>query len=272
MSSAPLRGLRLAVSTLTVWPLRGPAVIDRDAGRAAMLWAPLVGLLVGLPAALVVYAGRRYLSSLYEDQLLVPAVLGVTTLVVLTRGLHVDGLADTVDGLASYRPAQEALEIMRRGDVGPLGLTAVVLTLLLQVATLSSAIVAHHGTVGLLVAVLTGRCALTLACRAGTPVAAGSILGAVVVGTVPRAAAALVAVLTVAGCGVAGSLDRHTLDPRFEVAQALVAAVAGLAAAELLRRHALRRLDGLSGDVLGALVEVSTTVALLVMSAQHVHR
>ncbi len=106
MSSAPLRGLRLAVSTLTVWPLRGPAVIDRDAGRAAMLWAPLVGLLVWLPAALVVYAGRRYLSSLYEDQLLVPAVLGVTTLVVLTRGLHVDGLADTVDGLASYRPAQ----------------------------------------------------------------------------------------------------------------------------------------------------------------------
>ena len=65
--------------------------------------------------------------------------LAVGSLALLTRGLHLDGLADLADGLASGKPAPAALDIMRRSDIGPLGVVTLVLTLLLQVAALSQA-------------------------------------------------------------------------------------------------------------------------------------
>lgn len=258
-------GLRLAVTTLTVLPLRGPARPDRAAGRAAMLLAPLVGLTLGLAVAAVVL-GVRVAVVRDEGGLILPAAAGVAALALATRGLHLDGLADTVDGLASYRPPEQARAVMRDGGVGPLGVAAVVLTLLLQVAALQAAVTAHHGTVAVLVGVVSGRLALTVACRRGVPVAPGSRLGFAVVGTVPPAAAAAVVALTVAGCALAGALDYHTGDPRFEVAQSVAAPLAALAVTALLRRHAVRRLGGVGGDVLGAHVELGTLVALLVMS------
>lgn len=257
-------GLRLAVTTLTVLPLPGPATIDRRTGRTAMLLAPLVGGLLAVPVAAVLLVAR--LLDGVEAGLL-PPVLAVVALVVLTRGLHLDGLADTVDGLASYRPAADALAVMRGGDTGPLGVAAVVLVLLVQTAALGTAVAGHHGTVTVLVALLSGRLALTVGCRAGTPVAAGSRLGAVVVGTVPALGAAAVVVATCLVAVVAAGLDVHTADRGLEAGQAALAPLLAVAAAEVLRRHAIRRLGGLTGDVLGALVEVATTVALLVMAA-----
>ena len=59
-------------------------------------------------------------------------------LAVATGGLHLDGLADTADGLGSRRPADQALEIMRRPDAGPLGVATLVLVLLVQVSALAS--------------------------------------------------------------------------------------------------------------------------------------
>ncbi|NEC49139.1 adenosylcobinamide-GDP ribazoletransferase, partial [Actinospica acidiphila] len=57
----------------------------------------------------------------------------------LTRGLHLDGLADTADGLGSGRPAEDALRIMKQSDVGPFGVLTLVLVLLVQVAALAQA-------------------------------------------------------------------------------------------------------------------------------------
>ena len=146
--------LRLSITLLSVLPAAGRS---RDAAGSpvektarpgvfgaageAMAWAPAVGLLLGVPAAAVLYVSGRLLHT----GPLVAAALSVGTLAVLTRALHLDGLADLADGLGSGKPAAEALDIMRRSDIGPFGVITLVLTLLLQVAGLAQADAAGRG-------------------------------------------------------------------------------------------------------------------------------
>jgi adenosylcobinamide-GDP ribazoletransferase len=247
-------GLRLALTTFTVLPVRGPAVVDRRAAGTAMALAPLVGLGLALVAALVVKAVR------VAEQDLIAAVLAVATLAVLTRGLHLDGLADTVDGLASYRPAERALEIMRSPEVGPLGVAALVLVPLTQVAALQACITGGRGTVGLVLAVVTARLAVTMSCTSGTPAASTTGLGATVAGTVARPVAAGL------GVGVVLLAALTAADASVPVWLGPLAVLVGLAVATGLRQHAVRRLGGVNGDVLGALVELTTAVVLVVVA------
>src|ERR687893_2832723 len=125
MRTGPWTGLLESVGLLTALPV--PACAASSA-RGVLPWAPLVGLLLGGVATGIGLLGTRTVSSL------VGAVLAVTVLALLTRGLHLDGLADTADGLGPLRDRDRALAVMRQGDVGPFGVAAVVLTLLLQVA------------------------------------------------------------------------------------------------------------------------------------------
>jgi adenosylcobinamide-GDP ribazoletransferase len=262
--SAPLAGLRLALTTLTVAPVRAPAVDRRTAGRA-MLAAPFVGLLVGAAAAGVILVLRVPVEE--EITGLLPAVFAVVTLVVCTRALHLDGLADTVDALGSYRSPEDALQVMAKGDIGPFGVVAIVLVLLVQVVAVHALLLAHHVSVSLLVSAMTGRLAVTFACVAGVPAARATGLGATVAGTVRRPAAFAVA----AGAAlVAAGLGWVDENARWHGAWRAVAAMAAaLLAAWLLRQHAVRRLGGITGDVLGALIETATTTALVVFALIH---
>lgn len=249
-------GLRLSATLLTVIPLRGPQTEpSRDTAAAAMAWAPAVGLLLGGVAAAVLVAADRLLGT----GPLTAAGLAVSALALLTRGLHLDGLADLADGLGSGQPAARALDIMRRSDIGPFGIVTLVLTLVIQVAALAHAEAAGggRGPAALVAAAVTGRLALTWACRRGVPAARREGLGALVAGTVRPAVAAGITVVVLIAAYVAGI--------GFLVGFMLpLAVVAGMAVAFGLQRHAVRRLSGITGDVLGALIETAATVTLVV--------
>jgi hypothetical protein len=102
-----VRHLTLAVTFLTGIPLKVEGEVDsRDLWRS-MGWYPLVGLVLGA-AAWGVYAG---LLELLPE--LVAATLVVLLLEAVTRGLHMDGLMDTADGIFSGAPRERALEIMK---------------------------------------------------------------------------------------------------------------------------------------------------------------
>ncbi|MBP2702502.1 adenosylcobinamide-GDP ribazoletransferase [Microbispora sp. RL4-1S] len=265
---------RFAVGTLTVLPVRAPAA-DRTVAGRAMTAAPLVGAVLGLAAATVLAAAAALSGSA-----LLAAVLAVGALAWLTRGLHLDGLADLADGLGSGKPAGPALDIMKRSDIGPFGVVTLVVALLVQVAALSS-LPAPEAAAALVAACASGRLALTWACRAGVPAARPGGLGAFVAGTVGRGGAVaataataivvgLLAPLAALGTGsVTSSVTGlvTAVPAGFGSAgplalRAVAAGAAGLAAAWLLRRRAVRRLGGITGDVLGALVETAATTAL----------
>ncbi len=269
-------GLRLSVTLLTVIPWReaqaaepaaemtgnpAPPTPPRATVAAAMAWAPAVGLLLGVIASAVLLAADHPLGA----GPLTAAGLAVGSLALLTRGLHLDGLADLADGLASGKPAPAALDIMRRSDIGPLGTVTLILTLLIQVAALSQAESSGdgRGPAALIVAVVTGRLAITWACRRGVPAARQDGLGALVAGTV-RPAIPVATTLTTLAAAVAAVVISATVLGEPLGWTLPLAVVAGLAAAFALERHAVRRLGGITGDVLGALAEVATSVALVV--------
>ncbi|MFF3482394.1 adenosylcobinamide-GDP ribazoletransferase [Streptomyces sp. NPDC002701] len=247
-------GLRFAFGTLTALPVTVHRW-DRGAARAGMLSAPVAGLAVGVLAALT----GLFLLVCGAGALLA-AVATAAVPAVLTRGLHLDGLADTADGLGSGRPAEDALRIMKQSDIGPFGVITLLFVLLAQVAALAQAYGTSwtRGALAAVVSAAAARLALTLAARAGVPPARPEGLGAAVAGTVPVRAALLTAagvVVVAAGAGV--PLGAHG------ALGSALAVLLACAAAEALLRHCTRRFGGVTGDVFGALEETAATVALV---------
>ncbi|MFI6403135.1 adenosylcobinamide-GDP ribazoletransferase [Streptomyces sp. NPDC050548] len=250
----PLDGLRFAFGTLTVLPVRVTRW-DREAARAGMMAAPVVGVVVGGCAA-----GLGLLLLFLGAGALLAAVATVAVPAVLTRGLHLDGLADTADGLGSGKPAEDALRIMKQSDIGPFGVLSLVFVLLAQVAVLAQLYddSRARGAAAAIVSAVASRLALTWAARAGVPAARPEGLGAAVAGVVPvRWALGLVLGVVVVGwaCGV--GLGTEGIAP---------AVVVALVAAEVLLRHCRRRFGGVTGDVFGGLAETAATAALVVLS------
>ena len=242
-----MRSLILAVRFLTVVPMpgreaQGPAAL----GRAAW-WFPVVGLALGTGLAGLLHGLERLFPPL------VAAVLLVAAWKVLTGGLHLDGLADLLDGIAGSDPGRR-LAIMRDSRIGTFGALGLVFVLLIAVAAVSELGAPAHARV-LLLAPLVGRTAPLLVGAWIRPATPGQGLGAAFVTGLSRWAGPLWAL---AGFALGGAL----------LGQAGVALVlAGLAVALLTALGASRRLGGLTGDVLGAVVEVAELGVLLAGAA-----
>ncbi|CAM3932478.1 adenosylcobinamide-GDP ribazoletransferase [Nocardioides marinus] len=242
--------LLLALGTLTTVPVPAPRRVDpRVAGRA-MLAAPAAVLPLGVAVGVL-------LVSTAALDLAAPArgLLAVLVLALGTRALHWDGLSDVADGLTASYDRERSLAVMRTGTSGPAGTLAVVLVAGLQATGFA---VLSGSTSGCLLAagcVLGSRVALATGCARPVPSARSDGLGATVAGTVPVPLAAtswllLAALLaTLAGPVPAG-------------AAVLVAAVATV----LLLRRCTTRLGGVTGDVLGAGVEISLAALLLTLA------
>jgi adenosylcobinamide-GDP ribazoletransferase len=164
--------------------------------------------------------------------------------------MHLDGLADTADGLGCYGPPERALAVMRDGGVGAFAVVALIVVLGLQAVSLASV---HWGAAVL--AFTAGRAAFSWCCRHGVPAARPEGLGSLVAGTqavyVPAGwffflAAAAVPV-------VPGKL---WLGP--------VAVIIAAAVLVGFVWHIHRRLGGITGDILGAACELTTTTVLVV--------
>lgn len=256
----PARAWLVALNLFTVIPAPVHGQIGQDEAARAVRWLPAVGALIAAVAASVLLGAEAGSDSAIRR--LLAATLAVAVLGLLTGGLHLDGLADTADGLGSRRPGDEALAIMRRSDVGPMGVAALVFAVLLQITALAALTPRWLGAAALVLAAVTGRVGVVLAAGTSTPGARpegfGTLVAATVTLRVRLVATSCLLAAVVAGGAAAGGLAL--------AARGLGAAVAGLLAAELLRRTAQRRLGGMTGDVFGAIVEVSTAVVLVVLA------
>ncbi len=253
-SGGPVRQLTLAVTFLTGIPLKVEGVVSpRDLWRS-MGWYPLVGLVIGA-VAWAVYAGLTYVLPG-----LVAAILVVILLELLTRGLHMDGVMDTADGILSGAPRERALVIMKDHNVGAMGVVAAVLLLLLKVAALG-ALARPEAAAPLLAGWAAARALPALdvylwpyARPAGTGEAFTRERS---LGPVGLALGFLAAAVVVAG--VAGL----TLDALGSWYAGLVAAAASMAVALGVQALVARKLGGLTGDVYGMGIELAEATALV---------
>jgi adenosylcobinamide-GDP ribazoletransferase len=218
--------MRAAIAFLTLLPVGGGALTAR-----AAIWFPVVGAAIGMLVGVVA------LNDLVPP--LVAGGLAVALELVLTGALHVDGLADSADGLGG-RDRERTLAIMRDHSIGAYGASAVALDMLLKAAALG----ASDDLLPVVAAYALSRAA-PLALAAALPYArsdgAGRALDRLppwlaVAGSVPAVALAAFAPITIAAAAL------------------VTAGVWWLAR---------RRLGGVTGDVLGAAVELSATAALI---------
>ena len=120
-----------------------------------MSWYPLVGSLLGV----LLVGADLFLAQIFSSQ--VTSLVLMLLLIGITRGLHQDGLADMVDGLAGGRTAQARLAIMRDGRIGAIGATGLFLSLGLRYAGLNAMPAGEH--MALLIGMpVVGRWAMVL--------------------------------------------------------------------------------------------------------------
>jgi adenosylcobinamide-GDP ribazoletransferase len=245
-----MASLILAVRFLTIAPIPGVEATGPGAlGRAAW-WFPAIGLVLGGGLVLA----DRGLAALVPP--LLSAVLTLAIWKVSTGGMHLDGLADCLDGLGGATP-ERSLAIMRDSRIGVFGTLGLALDLMIAGAALASIPVSARGPV-LLMAPALGRLTpllIGLVVRAATP---GRGLGAEFLAAVSAAAGPTwLAVMLVLGWALNGAAG---------LGMAAGALIVGTGGVMVLSR----RPGGLTGDSLGASVEIAELV-FLVMSAADAH-
>lgn len=252
--------LRLLFGTLTVVPVKPPRVVNAVVAGRAMTLAPVAGLVLALVIAIPV----ELLWRASHGSALLLAALSVGALAVLTRAVHLDGLADVADGLGSGKHGDEALAIMKKSDIGPFGVATLLLALILQVVALADLVASGRGFEALLLALIASRTVLVELCGPDFSPARLDGLGAMVARSVSGRqrwfGVGLALVIVVAATGLFDLTG--WVDPA-RVIVMIVAAAGGLACGLLLAVRAVRRLGGTTGDVYGAVVETTFTATLV---------
>ncbi len=239
-----------AVRFLSVLPVPGSTqLFDKDGNAPHLVvgcaYFPLVGLLLALLLWLLVL-----LLAPLVPQLALAALL-VTALVILTGGLHLDGLMDSCDGLFGGSTRERKLEIMRDSRVGSFGVLGAACILLLKFALFAS-LRGHALPLALLVALPSARWAMVLALRV-FPSARPTGLGAAFHQAVTTEGLVLAGIVALAIVLVAGQFI------------GLIVWVTVTVTALVLGFWITRSIGGLTGDSYGAIAEVVEVVALLAL-------
>ncbi len=232
--------MRRALAFLT--PLFGAS----EPRPRTLAWFPFAGAALGLVLGAVWWGAERVWPAAVAAAIVVAADLALTGL------LHVDGLADSADGLLPHLDRARRLEVMAAPDVGAFGVAAVVAVLLLRWAALATTAPSPLLLGGLWCA---SRTAMAVAARKVPYARPGGLASAFLGGRTLSTAligAVLATGLAFAGPGVAGIA-------------AVAGVVAGAAGVVALAR---RRIGGFTGDVLGASGMVGETTGLLVAAAR----
>jgi adenosylcobinamide-GDP ribazoletransferase len=146
-----------AFSFLTILPLGHPSLPEEKELAESMAFFPLVGLIIGL----ILAVGYYLFSSLFSGPLSLWLSIGL--LALLTRGLHLDGFADTMDGLGSGGPRERILEVMRDSRIGAFGVISLILLIGAKYFALDQ-IPRTSIPYALILMAVTGRNAMVLVC------------------------------------------------------------------------------------------------------------
>ncbi len=233
-----MRGLVTAIRTLTLLPVPGK---EAERFSSSLYWIPIVGLMIGAIQAGLAWAGAR--AGWVE----LAALLALGGGVVLSRGLHADGLADMADGFFGGRSKEAALRIMKDPNVGSFGAIALIVVTLFKWVCLLELV--RYGAFGMIAGgVMLARMAqVMLAARLPYARAEGGTATAFVEGA--GTLHLMVAFVT----GVLLLLPLVHFDPMRALLLTL-SAIVSASATGILSWH---KIGGVTGDVLGACSELT---------------
>ncbi|MBN1189248.1 MAG: adenosylcobinamide-GDP ribazoletransferase [Dehalococcoidales bacterium] len=237
-------GLLAALQFLTILPIKRSFTVAQI-GQAAVFF-PLVGIIIG-----AILVGLNYVLSLILPQSIVNVLL-VAALAVVTGGLHLDGLADTLDGVGGQHTVQERLEIMKDSRIGGFGAVGIAVVLLVQFVTLNN-IPSDMKMYVLLLTPTLSRWAMVNAIYVypyARPSGMGRVLKKGLMGLHYALDAVFALMVSVA---------------LFRLGGLVIMAVAWLSA-DLTALFLKSKLKGLTGDAYGAINEMVTLAVLIVIN------
>jgi len=245
-------GLVVAARYLTIVPVPGPVRGSADAlGRSAP-WFPVIGLGIGGILALTDRVAQVFFP------LLLAGLLTVTAWKLLTGGLHLDGLADCLDGLGG-RDAEHRLAIMRDSRIGAFGALGLILLLLLEIAAVTEMPQSVRAR-ALVVVPAVARATPPLLARLFLPAkheGLGAAFGTGVGALAAPIALSMALVVAIAALHVLG----------------VVVMAVSVVSALMVTRFFAARVSGITGDMLGAAIEIAELTGLLTVSAwSHLER
>lgn len=234
----PLRSFLAALRFLTIIPLSWKSDDDGRFFQASVIWFPLIGLLIGLIVSLLVLLISPYLSAS------VIAVFGILLLSGFSGFLHLDGIADSGDGLLSSRPREQALDIMRDSRSGAMGVIVLVFLILTKYAALSS-LTTESIIPALILMPVAGRVAILLSMAILPYARKGEGIGQLFYGTDRY---------LVAGGALLFFIFCSTL---IAIQSTLFVLIGLILTVIVFSRYCFVKLGGATGDTLGAVCELS---------------
>ena len=266
-----MKGFLLLLSFMTRIPMPKIDYDEEKLGKSMKLF-PLVGIVIGFILLFFSIVFSYVLSNLSFSAFL-PIIILVVILtdLISTGALHLDGLADTFDGIFSYRSKHKMLEIMKDSRLGSNGALALILYFLIKFVLLYSLLMEDQGET--VFAVLTypvvARLCSVISC-ASAPYARGSGMGKTFVDNTKASGVIIALLITVV---YSSAMLYHITFPhalpsdlviRKLGVNLLIIAILGLFAFSFSKLIE-RKIGGITGDTLGALLEISSLVYLFLV-------
>lgn len=269
-----MKGFLLLLSFMTRIPMPKIDYDEEKLGKS-MKYFPAVGVIVGIILLFFCIVFTFVFKNLnYSTVLPLMIIVVILTDLITTGGLHLDGLADTFDGIFSYRSKHKMLEIMKDSRLGSNGALALILYFLIKFVLLYSLLIENQG--GTIFAILTypvvARLCSVISC-ASSPYARGSGMGKTFVDSTKTKEVIIAALITVVYSGailfyMIGSRFNYSLPLDFLMKSfsinLLIIAILGLFA-YAFSKLIERKIGGITGDTLGALLEISSLVYLFLL-------
>lgn len=219
-------------------------VKEEDFGKG-LIFAPVIGLIIGGVLAVSYWAA----SIIFPNY--ITAILTFSIYILLTGGLHIDGLGDTFDGLFSNRPKERILEIMRDSRVGTNAVIAIVCVILLDIALLSEI---NRGYI------ISFLILMPVAGRIGSLIGAGTSKYA-------RSGAGL-GKSFIDYCGlkeiIIGLVIYFAMFYSIFNLKGLIISTFPVLTSLIMIKFFSRKINGATGDILGAVCELNQTLFLLI--------
>lgn len=237
------------LSFMTTIPIKSEITLDKDFQKS-IIFFPVIGLILGIIYAAVLYIFNFFFGSF------VAAVICTASMIVLTGGLHLDGLGDTFDGLYSYREKDRILEIMKDSRLGTNAMLAIFIFLLSKISALQ--VLTEKGFYfSVMIMPVISRSIVVYSCYKGRTIRKDG-MGNAFIGKISTKDFSISIILSV----IIISLISIVSMGSFGVLINIPILILMIVMSEIYKKHVYKRIDGLTGDVLGAIGEMSEVVYL----------
>ncbi|MCL6237775.1 MULTISPECIES: adenosylcobinamide-GDP ribazoletransferase [Acinetobacter] len=232
----------IALQFLTTFPIQLKAMPSKQQNGQSLLFYPAVGLLIGCILALLAF-------TLHSLPIILLSSILLVVWIWLTGGLHLDGLADTADAwVGGFGDAERTLKIMKDPACGPIGVLSLVVICLLKWSALY-VLLQQQMYLALIVFPVLGRLA-PLFLFLTTQYVREKGLGSSIAETIPRKSAYLVFILCLSAC-------------LYFSWTGVVSILTFICTLLYLRWKFIQRIGGVTGDTIGAAIEITEVSSLL---------